>query len=189
MSYVGITYSKNCKIFNMKEMDFINESKNPMKKYILFVCLGNICRSPAAEGIMKQMVYDDAELRGDIVVDSAGIGNWHVGQLPDKRMREHAAARGYNLTSRARQICTEDFDRFDYIFAMDEQNILDLNKLARNNRDREKINNIADYITVHTEYSFVPDPYYGSGKDFDIALDLIEDACCGIMKKLKESIF
>lgn len=167
-------------------MEYIDEKKSPFKKYVLFVCLGNICRSPAAEGIMKQMVFDDRELRGDIVVDSAGIGNWHVGQLPDRRMREHAAARGYNLNSRARQVCKDDFDRFDYIFAMDEQNVIDLESLARTDKDREKILCLADYLTCHPDYTTVPDPYYGSGKDFDIALDLIEDACMEVVRRLKE---
>ena len=149
-------------------MEYIDEKKSPFKKYVLFVCLGNICRSPAAEGIMKQMVFDDRELRGD------------------RRMREHAAARGYNLNSRARQVCKDDFDRFDYIFAMDEQNIIDLESLARTDKDREKILCLADYLTCHPDYTTVPDPYYGSGKDFDIALDLIEDACKEVVRRLKE---
>lgn len=166
-------------------MDFVRDRKNCFKKYVLFVCLGNICRSPAAEGVMKQLVYDDEELRGNIVIDSAGIGNWHVGQLPDKRMREHAMMRGYNLNSRARQVCTDDFDRFDYIFAMDEQNMIDLKRLARTQKDKEKIFCLADYLTCHLDYTTVPDPYYGSGKDFDIALDLIEDACKELCRRLK----
>lgn len=162
-------------------------SQDLNKKNILFVCLGNICRSPAAEGIMRKMISEDDELKERIFVDSAGIGNWHVGQLPDKRMREHASARGYELTSRARQVCVEDFSRFDYIFAMDEQNVFDLDKLARNADDRSKIHCLADYLTVHSDYATVPDPYYGSGKDFDIALDLIEDACMELIRRLKRN--
>ena len=169
----------------MEEFENMERKKDSSKKYILFVCLGNICRSPAAEGIMKKMVCDDDELRGKVVVDSAGIGNWHVGQLPDKRMREHAQARGYELTSRARQVRVEDFSRFDYIFAMDEQNVFDLDKLARNVDDRNKIHCLADYLTVHSNYATVPDPYYGSGNDFDVALDLIEDACAELVRRLK----
>ena len=164
----------------------IFEEKNPRKKYILFVCLGNICRSPAAEGVMKQMVDDDEELSGTVVVDSAGIGAWHTGQLPDHRMREHAAARGYNLDSRARQVNAADFDRFDIVFGMDSENIADLKRVARNEEDRKKIHCLADFLTRHPQYSTVPDPYYGSGKDFDIALDLIEDACSEVVKWLKE---
>lgn len=166
--------------------DYTSERKSPLKKYILFVCLGNICRSPAAEGILKQKIYDDPQLRGTIVVDSAGIGAWHVGQLPDHRMREHAAARGYNLNSRARQVCSDDFDRFDIVFGMDKENIADLNRVARNDADRKKIRCLADSLTRHPQYTTVPDPYYGSGKDFDIALDLIEDACDEVVRQLKE---
>lgn len=169
-------------------MESVREGKNGLKKYVLFVCLGNICRSPAAEGVMKQLVFDDPELRGNVVIDSAGIGNWHVGQLPDKRMRDHAEARGYSLTSRARQVCVDDFDRFDYIFAMDEQNMIDLKRLTRTGKDKEKIFCLADYLTCHPNYSTVPDPYYGSGKDFDIALDLIEDACQELCRRLKNTL-
>ena len=137
----------------------IFEEKNPRKKYLLFVCLGNICRSPAAEGIMKQMAYDNPQLRGEIIVDSAGIGAWHTGQLPDNRMREH------------------------------EENIADLKRVARNNDDRAKIRCLADYMTQHPEYSTVPDPYYGTGRDFELALDLIEDACQEVAERLtKETI-
>lgn len=166
----------------------IESRKGIEKKRVLFVCLGNICRSPAAEGIMKQMVYDDPELRGRIVVDSAAIGAWHVGQLPDHRMREHAAARGYNLNSHARQVKPDDFDHFDIVFGMDEENLADLNRVARNAEDRKKIRCLANYLTSHTSYSTVPDPYYGSGKDFDIALDLIEDALTEVLRRMKEGI-
>lgn len=167
----------------------IFEEKNPRKKYLLFVCLGNICRSPAAEGIMKQMAYDNPQLRGEIIVDSAGIGAWHTGQLPDHRMREHAARRGYDLNSRARQVKPEDFDRFDIVFGMDEENIADLKRVARNKDDRAKIRCLADYMTQHPEYSTVPDPYYGTGRDFELALDLIEDACREMAERLtKETI-
>ncbi len=165
--------------------DLTNGCKSPLKKYILFVCLGNICRSPAAEGIMKQMVFDDPELRGIVVVDSAGIGAWHTGQLPDPRMRKRAAARGYSLTSRARQIQPDDFDRFDIVFGMDKENIADLRRVARNDDDRKKIRCLADYMTSHPEYDTVPDPYYGSEADFDLALDLIEDALREVVRKLK----
>lgn len=166
--------------------DLDNGRKSPLKKYILFVCLGNICRSPAAEGIMKQMVFDNPQLRGSIVVDSAGIGAWHTGQLPDPRMRKHAAARGYNLTSRARQIQPDDFDSFDIVFGMDRENIADLKRVARNDDDRKKIRCLADYMTEHPEYDTVPDPYYGTEVDFDLALDLIEDACKEVVRKLKD---
>ena len=107
------------------------------KLRLLFVCLGNICRSPAADGIMHlkaaERGWDEA-----LTIDSAGIGGWHVGQLPDSRMRKHAAQRGYDLVHRARQFDKEtDFDRFDYIFVMDEQNYSDLRSLARTSDDMD----------------------------------------------------
>lgn len=119
------------------------------KKSLLFVCLGNICRSPAAEAILKYKLEDNKRLAGRIEVDSAGIGSWHEGQLPDRRMRSHGASRGYDLSSRARQIKPADFSRFDYVFAMDHQNVADLNRVARNDDDRKKIMCTADFMTHH----------------------------------------
>ncbi len=164
----------------------IFDKKNENKKYILFVCLGNICRSPAAEGVMRHIVKNDPLLRCAVEVDSAGIGAWHTGQLPDSRMRERALKRGYNLDSRARQVERRDFDRFDIIFGMDKENMADLSRLARNDEDRSKLRCLADCLTSHQQYTTVPDPYYGGTADFDLALDLIEDACHEVARKLKE---
>ena len=154
---------------------------NPQKSQktkikILFVCLGNICRSPAAEGIMRHLV----EVEGcshRIVVDSAGIGSWHVGQLPDYRMRRHGARHGYDFNSRARQFSVEDFLKFDYIVGMDEENMRDIQRKARNNSDKSKIICMADYLSRHPHHHEIPDPYYGSDKDFELVIDLLEDAC------------
>ena len=154
---------------------------NPQKSQktkikILFVCLGNICRSPAAEGIMRHLV----EVKGcshRIVVDSAGIGSWHVGQLPDYRMRSHGARHGYDFNSRARQFSVEDFLKFDYIVGMDEENMRDIQRKARNNSDKSKIICMADYLSRHPHHHEIPDPYYGSDKDFELVIDLLEDAC------------
>ena len=154
---------------------------NPQKSQktkikILFVCLGNICRSPAAEGIMRHLV----EVKGcshRIVVDSAGIGSWHVGQLPDYRMRRHGARHGYDFNSRARQFSVEDFLKFDYIVGMDEENMRDIQRKARNNSDKSKIICMADYLSRHPHHHEIPDPYYGSDKDFELVIDLLEDAC------------
>lgn len=165
---------------------FGEERKNTLKKYLLFVCLGNICRSPAAEGVMKSIVADDPRLDGFVEIDSAGIGAWHTGQLPDSRMRKCGASRGYDFCSRARQVKPQDFDRFDYVFAMDHENVADLNGVARNAADRKKILCLADYLTDHKDYHTVPDPYYGTQKDFEIALDLIEDACKEVARLLAE---
>ncbi len=166
------------------------EKANPVRsnrriRYILFICLGNICRSPAAEGVMKQLVYDSPELRGNIFVDSAGIGAWHSGQLPDRRMREIGEKRGYSFNSRARQVCADDFYHFDYVFAMDNENILDLKKVVPDTESLGKIRCLADFMTRHPQYTTVPDPYYGTMDDFQIALELIEDACENIVEKLK----
>lgn len=151
---------------------------------ILFVCLGNICRSPAAEAIMKAKLDEIGTPAAGITVDSAGIGAWHEGQRPDRRMRSHGADRGYDISSIARQIKQADFDRFDYIIGMDHENMADLKRLARSESDRSKILCAADYMTRHPGYNTVPDPYYGGDKGFELALDLIEDACDGIISNL-----
>ena len=161
--------------------------KRKGKITILFVCLGNICRSPAAEAIMKNKLQQHPWLiPDDFVVDSAGIGGWHEGQLPDHRMRSHGRQHGYDISSIARQIKYADFSRFDYIFGMDSENVADLESLAHNADDRKKILCAAAFMTRHPEYSTVPDPYYGNGQAFELALDLIEDACDGIIKWMEE---
>lgn len=151
---------------------------------ILFICLGNICRSPAAEAIMKHKLKELGAAGDGVEVDSAGIGSWHEGQLPDHRMRRHGARRGYDISSVARQIRQADFARFDWIIGMDEQNMADLRRLARTESDRRKLVCAAEYMTKHPDYSTVPDPYYGGDSDFELALDLIEDACDGLINGL-----
>lgn len=156
-------------------------------KSVLFVCLGNICRSPAAEGIMKARLKDLWPEDDEFFIDSAGIGSWHAGQLPDRRMREHGARHGYDFCSRARQVSRDDFDRFDYIIGMDNENMRDLEQLARNKDDRKKLMCMAGFMSRHPEYTTIPDPYYGDGRDFELAIELIEDACDGLVKWLKAS--
>lgn len=158
------------------------ERENRKVTRILFVCLGNICRSPAAEGVMKALL--NREGRDEVEVDSAGIGGWHVGELPDHRMRKCGARRGYDFNSRARQFRVEDFDRFDYIFGMDEENRYDLENRVRHAADRQKIRMLADYVRHHSGVQTIPDPYYGGERDFEYALDLIEDACEGLFQSL-----
>ncbi len=155
-------------------------------KNLLFVCLGNICRSPAAEEIMRQIIAADPLLRGRWRVDSAGIGAWHVGQLPDSRMRRHGMLRGYDFRSRARQIVRQDFDRFDLVLGMDAGNMDDLSALTRTDADRAKLRSLAAYMTRHPSYTTIPDPYYGGEDDFELALDLIEDACQELARALHE---
>lgn len=145
------------------------------KKAILFVCLGNICRSPAAEGIMKRLVSQNG-LDGHFHIESAGIGGWHVGQLPDARMRKHGAAHGYTFDSRARQFADSDFDRFDLIVTMDHDNYRNIAGRAGTGR-RAEVVAMADFLSHHPACSAIPDPYYGTDSDFELVIELLEDAC------------
>lgn len=153
------------------------------KKRLLFICLGNICRSPAAEGVMQHLV-EHAERAEEFVIDSAGIGNWHVGELPDYRMRNRGARRGYRFDSRARQFTPDDFDRFDLILVMDRQNLRDVLRQQRTEDDALKVKMLTDFTVRFRGTTAVPDPYYGTDADFDHALDLIEDACAGLLETL-----
>ncbi|MCJ8331543.1 MAG: low molecular weight phosphotyrosine protein phosphatase [Lentisphaeria bacterium] len=156
-----------------------------MKK-VLFVCLGNICRSPSAEGIFQGLV-DQANLSKEIKVDSAGTSSWHIGDPADTRMRATAKERGYDLTSRARSFGKKDFKDFDYILAMDETNYKDIVKLARSPEDEAKVELMTDYCESHTD-TYVPDPYYGGADGFHYVIDLLEDATSSLLKKVKSDI-
>ncbi len=161
--------------------------KTKEKTSLLFVCLGNICRSPAAEGIMRHIV--EREGMADIItIDSAGIGGWHVGQLPDRRMRSHGAVHGYDFCSRARQFSPADFARFDLIVAMDNENRADLEGMARTDADRRRIVMMADYLRSHPGHTTVPDPYYGGDSGFELVIELLEDACEGLFEEVKDSL-
>ncbi len=154
--------------------ELINALKEKEKIRVLFVCLGNICRSPAAQGVM-QAVVDEAGASDRFVLDSAGTGNYHTGDLPDRRMRIHAQHRGYNLTHRARQFRTSDFDDFDLIIPMDESNRRDIRALARTNEDEAKIVPMAEFVSKASRYDYIPDPYYEGREGFELVLDLLED--------------
>ena len=156
-----------------------------MKNKILFVCLGNICRSPAADGVMRKLVGQQG--MDNFVIDSAGIGSWHVGDLPDHRMRQCGQKRGYTFDHHARQVRSTDFQDFDLIAGMDEMNIRDLKDLAPDADALEKIVCLANFMTEHKGQKTIPDPYYGDEKDFEFALDLIEDACQGLLKWLTKN--
>ncbi len=155
------------------------------KTKILFICLGNICRSPAANAIMQKYV-DGEGLTDQFYIDSAGIGPWHVGQLPDKRMRQHGARRGYKIDHIARQFdAKRDFDDFDYIVVMDDENYKNICGQAHNDDERKKVIRMADYLMKYSgRHDRCPDPYYGGDADFELALDLIEDGCRGILQSL-----
>ena len=147
-----------------------------MVKKILFVCLGNICRSPAAEGIFKQKIKD-RDLENLFVVDSAGTGGWHVGNLADRRMREAALSRGIELTSRSRQIDDNDLYEFDHILVMDKDNLNAVKSLIKDNTYpiNSKIKLILSY-SKKSQLDEVPDPYYGGQNGFENVLDLLDDA-------------
>ncbi len=151
---------------------------------ILFVCLGNICRSPSAEAILAKMASERG-LFVPLEIDSAGTGGWKIGKPADERMQEHAGRRGYSLTHIARKFDPEiDFDRFDLVIAMDDDNIRALRSMARHENDRRKIRKITDFSRLYS-YTAVPDPYYGGEEGFELVLDLLEDACGGLLNKLE----
>tara|TARA_B110000438_G_C15377923_1_gene463468 strand:- start:113 stop:559 length:447 start_codon:yes stop_codon:yes gene_type:complete len=146
---------------------------------ILMVCLGNICRSPLAEGILKNKTQNL-----DVYVDSAGTASYHVGNLPDSRSIEIANKNGIDLTDqRARQFSEKDFDDFDKIYAMDTNNYSNIISLARNQSDRDKVDVILNELNPKS-YDSVPDPYYGAGDGFQIVYDMLDNACDAIVRKL-----
>lgn len=148
--------------------------KRPTK--VLFVCLGNICRSPAAEGVMRSIVEEEG--RGaEWVIDSAGTGNYHVGDLPDNRMRIHARRRGLELTHRCRQVAPSDFDDFDLIIGMDSQNIANLRRAAPTPEAEAKIMSMGELLPASGGYDHVPDPYYEGSEGFELVLDLLQEGC------------
>ena len=151
------------------------------KKKILFVCLGNICRSSAAEGVMRQLV-EKAGRQAEFEIDSAGILSYHRGELPDARMRAHAVRRGYNLTHRSRPVMTDDFFHFDLIIGMDARNMDDLRERAPSPVEWAKLRRMTDFCTRHPYADHVPDPYYGGAEGFEYVLDLLEDACDGLLQ-------
>lgn len=152
---------------------------------ILFVCLGNICRSPTAEAVMRERVARRG-MADRFNIDSAGILDAHRGEPADARMRRHAAKRGYDLTSISRPVEVEDFQRFDLLVGMDEQNRQDLVALAPDAAARERISLLLDHLP-DADAREVPDPYYGGAAGFERVLDLVEDACDALLDQLDTS--
>jgi protein-tyrosine phosphatase len=150
---------------------------------LLFVCLGNICRSPTAEGVMRHLLA--AEGLGDAVeIESAGTGDWHVGHSPDERSAGAAAGRGIELSGQARQVVAADFEAFDLILAMDRSNHDDLLALAPDEDARERVRLLREYDpeAVAAGELEVPDPYYGGADGFEDVLDLVTRACMGLLE-------
>jgi protein-tyrosine phosphatase len=146
---------------------------------VLVVCLGNICRSPTAEGVLRQRLAA-AGLNGQVEVDSAGTGCWHAGDPPDARAQRHALQRGYDLSGqRARRVIEVDFERFDLMLAMDRQNLADLRRLQPGNTRAE--------VRLFAEVE-VPDPFGGGGRDFEIVLDLVEQASDALVVELRDRL-
>jgi protein-tyrosine phosphatase len=145
------------------------------KRSVLFVCTGNICRSPTAEAVLRHLA---AEAGIELHVQSAGIGDWHIGNAPDERAQHHAKRRGYDLSAlRARQVATQDFERFDLILAMDRGHLRALQQMAPPEH-RGKVRLFAPQCDV-------PDPYYGGAHDFERVLDLVEAQCRELLAELK----
>ena len=152
---------------------------------ILFVCLGNICRSPTAEAIMNHLITQTG-LQEKIICDSAGTSDYHAGEQADHRMRKYASQRGYHITSISRPIELQDFTQFDYIITMDDSNFKNVQDLAPTPH-RKKILKMADYCKAQN-CSFIPDPYSGEEKGFFQVIDLLEEACLNLLKELKKSL-
>lgn len=148
-------------------------------KSILFVCMGNICRSPAAEGVFRKAVVA-AGREAEFEIDSAGTHGYHVGYPPDPRMRAAAEKRGYRLDSAARRLAPEDFHRFDLIVAMDDDNFENISAMSPGGRAR--VVRMCDYCETQ-QASEVPDPYYGGAAGFERVLDILEDACANLLRQ------
>lgn len=148
---------------------------------VLFVCLGNICRSPTGEGVLRRLVAERG-LEEQVEIDSAGVGSWHVGEPADARMREAASKRGYDLSSRARQVSEGDFNHYDLIVAMDRSNHGDLSALRPGDAGAE-LRLFSDFLPAGSPED-VPDPYYGGPQGFDRVLDLIEEGAEAILDHL-----
>jgi protein-tyrosine phosphatase len=152
---------------------------------VLFVCLGNICRSPTAEGVFRTVV-EQAGLTDAVVIDSCGTGGWHIGNPPDPRMCKHAKERGYDLSKlKARKFQIQDFSNFDYILAMDDDNYSDIKRLEPSNSSA-LVQLMGEYYDHSGSPLAIPDPYYGGTDGFETVLDMLEVACKRLLEKIRQ---
>lgn len=156
---------------------------------VLFVCLGNICRSPTAEGVMRTLV-SEAGMEDSVQLDSAGTGAWHVGSPPDRRASEAASARGVELEGHARQVRPEDFEVFDLLVAMDHENASELRRQARDDEQRAKVRLLREFDSASAGDGDldVPDPYYGVEGGFDEVFELVHAACAGLLEQIRAGL-
>jgi protein-tyrosine phosphatase len=151
---------------------------------ILFVCMGNICRSPTAEGVMRRLL-GDAGLTDRVEVESAGTGGWHAGEPPDERAALAARRRGVELAGSARQVRPADFRRFDLLIAMDRANLRELLAIAPDEEAAEKVRLLREFDPASSGDLDVPDPYFGGDRGFETVLDMVEAACRGLIDELR----
>ncbi len=153
---------------------------------LLFVCLGNICRSPTAEGVMRSLIAREG-LEDEIETDSAGTGAWHAGSAPDARASASAAAHGVTLAGAARQVRLEDFERFELILAMDGENLRDLRTLAQGPEQEARVRLLREFDpeAVAARDLDVPDPYYGTPGGFEEVFEMVSAACEGLLAELR----
>ncbi|MDE0860999.1 MAG: low molecular weight phosphotyrosine protein phosphatase [Akkermansiaceae bacterium] len=150
--------------------------------HVLFVCMGNICRSPAGENIFRHLVKE-AGLSKEIICDSAGTLGYHTGNNPDTRMSRTIRKRDYDVTGYARQFSLHDFEAFDLILTMDDENYANIIALAKSEEQKARVHRFTDYCTEH-DHREVPDPYYGGDGGFELVADLIEDGTRGLLNHL-----
>jgi protein-tyrosine phosphatase len=148
---------------------------------LLFVCLANICRSPAAEGVMRHLAHKQG--KKDLKIDSCGVGDWYLGSLPDERITLAAQQRGIILSGRAKQFIIDFFDQYDYILACDHEVLNILHNHAKNVAQRAKIHLITNFSEYYKGEE-IPDPFYGGEAAFDLVLDMLEDSCQGLLEKI-----
>jgi len=164
-------------------LDMAAEAPGSSPTRVLFVCLGNICRSPLAEGVFKHLV-DEAGLSGKFAIDSAGTGSWHVGERPDARAAMVAREHGVELDSRARQVTEQDLREFDYVIAMDRENLRSLERLAGASEATAEIGLLRAY-EPDPDSEEVPDPYYGGVSGFENVYDIVARSCEGLLTRLR----